>query len=313
MRLDDLIRGPERPTPLQLRQRRRRAGALLAVAALALLLGAIAGAGGDGVTPQPAQVASAGWFARLRTLAGGSHHSLDAAERGQESAAIDRALASTPFVRFAGAQHRLVALTFDDGPGPYTATVLDTLQRLRVPATFFVVGRELSAFGDATIERQAAAGLPVGDHTEAHANLAQLSPRDQRAQIDDAAREIAAAGASRPRLFRPPYGSYDAVTKTLLARRRLLTVLWSVDSRDYLRPGVPAIVQNVVGSVKPGSIVLMHDAGGDRSQTIAALPAIVATLRRRGYTFVTIPRLLLENPPPPQQELPPGFNPAGAG
>jgi peptidoglycan/xylan/chitin deacetylase (PgdA/CDA1 family) len=314
MRLDDLIRGPSRPTHLELQQRRRRAAALVAVAVLALVLGAIAGAGGgDGSSAVRERAATVGWFGHLRMLAGASHHSLDFAERAQESAAIDRTLATTPFVRLAGTQHRLIALTFDDGPGPYTSTVIDTLQRLDVPATFFVVGRELTTFGAATLQRQVDLGFPVGDHTQAHANLTQLQPADQRAQIDDAAHALASGGAAYPRLFRPPYGAYDQTTHKLLRHRKMLTVLWSIDSRDYTRPGVPAIVQNVVGSAHPGSIVLMHDAGGDRNETIAALPAIVSRLRKQGYRFVTVPRLLLENPPPQQQELPPGFNPGGAG
>lgn len=93
----------------------------------------------------------------------------------------------------------------------------------------------------------------------------------------------------------------------------MLTVLWSIDSEDYLKPGVDTIVRNVLGPARPGSIVLMHDAGGDRSETIAALPLIVQALRKRGYRFVTVPRLLLENPPPANQELPPNYNSAGAG
>jgi peptidoglycan-N-acetylglucosamine deacetylase len=315
MRLDELIRGPSRPTRAQLDHRRRQAGALIAVAALALALGAIAGSGGSGGSPSaPARGATrVGWYGRLRTLAGSGRRSLEAGERAQENAAVDRALAKTPFVRLAGAQHKLVALTFDDGPGPYTDTVIDTLQQLGIPGTFFIVGRELTDFGAATVQRQASLGLPLGDHTQDHSNLSQLAPAGQRAEISEAARAMMTYGAPRPRLFRPPYGAYDQATFALLRRMRMLTVLWSVDSQDYLKPGVARIVQNVVGSVRPGSIVLMHDAGGDRSETIAALPLIVRALRRRGYRFTTVPRLLLENPPPANQELPPGFNSGGAG
>lgn len=314
MRLDDLIRGPRRPTSAELRQRRRRAAALAALAGLALVLGLIAGAGAGGgaAAGRGSRSAAVGWFGHLRMLAGNGSRSLDSGERSRENAAIDRTLAATPFVRFGGSQHRLIALTFDDGPGPYTATVIDTLQRLHVPATFFLVGRELGDFGTATVQRQIELGMPLGDHTQAHASLSQLSPADQSAQIGDAARAIAAAGAPSPRLFRPPYGTYDDTTRALLRRARMVTVLWSIDSRDYTRPGVAGIVQNVVSNAKPGAIVLMHDAGGDRSETIAALPQIVSQLRRQGYRFVTVPRLLLENPPPLQQDLPLGVNP-GAG
>jgi peptidoglycan/xylan/chitin deacetylase (PgdA/CDA1 family) len=245
-------------------------------------------------------------------LAGAGRRSLDFEQRAQESAAIDRALAITPFVRMGGDQRKLVALTFDDGPGPATAGLLDELQRLRVPATFFVVGYQLPEFG-ATLRRMVDLGVPIGDHTSEHANLAQLPRGEQRDQIDEAADELTSYGVPYPRLFRPPYGAYDLATHDLLRRRRMLSVLWSVDSQDYTQPGIDAIVRNVVDAVHPGAIVLLHDAGGDRSQTLAAVPRIVQELRDQGYRFVTVPRLLLESPPSADQELPPGFNSAGAG
>jgi peptidoglycan/xylan/chitin deacetylase (PgdA/CDA1 family) len=313
MRLDDLIRGPRRPTQAQLSLRRRRVGALVALAALALALGALVGSSGGGHPQARPRGGGGGFYRHLRALAGTGHGSLAATERGAESAAIDRTLARTPFVRLAGTQHRLIALTFDDGPGPYTDGVIDALQRLGVPGTFFVVGSQIASFGAATLQRQAALGLPVGDHTQGHANLRFLPRAGQRAQIVAGARSIAAAGAPYPRLFRPPYGAYDQTTHALLRRRRMLSVLWSVDSEDYTKPGAATIARNVIGHARPGSIVLLHDAGGNRSETIAALPAIVRTLRREGYGFVTIPRLLLENPAPRAQQLPPGFNSNGAG
>jgi peptidoglycan-N-acetylglucosamine deacetylase len=314
MRPIDVIRGPSRPTAVELRHRRRRAVALAVVAGAALLFGVVVGAGSGGGTATDARdgASSVGWYGHLRTLAGAGRRSLDFEQRARESAAIDRTLQATPFVRLAGEQHRLVALTFDDGPGPYTSGLLDALERLRVPATFFVVGYQLPSFG-ALVQREVDLGLTVGDHTQDHANLTRLSPRDQRGQIVDDARAIGSYGAPYPRLFRPPYGAYDRVTHVLLGRQRMLSVLWSVDSEDYTRPGVEAIVRNVVGAVRPGSIVLMHDGGGDRSQTVAAIPRIVRELRRAGYRFVSVPHLLLENPPPQNQELPSGFNSAGAG
>jgi peptidoglycan/xylan/chitin deacetylase (PgdA/CDA1 family) len=314
MRPIDVIRGPRRPTQDQLRHRRRRAGALAVAAGLALLLGSVVGAGGggDGASGPRAGAVRIGWYGHLRALAGGGRASLDFAQRAQESAAIDRALRLTPFVRMAGGQHRLVALTFDDGPGPFTDRLLDELQRLRVPATFFVVGYQLPGFAP-QLQREVDLGATVGDHTADHRDLARLSAAGQRAQIVGDAIELRSYGAPYPRLFRPPYGSYDATTHRLLGRRRMLSVLWSVDSEDYLRPGVGAIVRNVVGAVRPGSIVLMHDGGGDRTQTLAALPRIVARLRSAGYRFASVPRLLLANPPPQDQELPSDFNGAGAG
>jgi peptidoglycan-N-acetylglucosamine deacetylase len=314
MRLIDVIRGPSRPTQVQLRHRRRRAAALAAAAGVALLLGMIVGAsgGGDDTSAADGEATTVGWYGHLRTLAGAGRASLDFEQRAQESAAIDRALQLTPFVRMAGRQHPLVALTFDDGPGPFTDRLIDELQRLHVPATFFVVGYQLPEFAP-QLQREIDLGLTVGDHTADHANLAQLGARDQRAQILDNVAELRSYGVPYPRLFRPPYGSYDQTTHALLGRQRMLSVLWSVDSEDYTLPGTGAIVRNVVDAVQPGSIVLMHDGGGDRTQTLAAVPRIVAELRRAGYRFVSVPRLLLENPPPQDQELPRGFNTAGAG
>jgi peptidoglycan/xylan/chitin deacetylase (PgdA/CDA1 family) len=313
MRLNDVIRGPSRPTETQLRHRRRRAGALAVVGAIALLLGVIAGAHrGGGSAAAGAAAAPTGWYGRLQTLAGAGTRSLAAEERAQEGGAIDRALQRTPFVRMAGGEHRLVALTFDDGPSPYTDQLVAELQRLHVPATFFVVGYQLPTFAS-QLQHEVAAGMTVGDHTLDHSNLAQLSAADQRQQIVGDATKISAYGAPAPRLFRPPYGSYDETTHLLLAHQRMLSVLWSVDSEDYTKPGVDAIVRNVVDAVRPGYIVLMHDGGGDRAQTVAAVPRIVAALRRAGYGFASVPRLLLESPPPQSQQLPSGFNPAGAG
>ena len=116
--------------------------------------------------------------------------------------------------------------------------------------------------------------------------------------------EIPGDGGPFPRLWRPPYGSYNATTLQILKRLRMLMVLWTVDSEDYRRPGVPTIVDRVLAGARPGAIILMHDGGGDRSETIAALPAIVKGLRDRGLRPVTIPQLMLDDPPPPGQQIP---------
>jgi peptidoglycan/xylan/chitin deacetylase (PgdA/CDA1 family) len=114
-------------------------------------------------------------------------------------------------------------------------------------------------------------------------------------------------GGPKPTLFRPPYGSFNATTIRELKRLHLLMILWSVDTDDYLLPGVPAIVQSALAGARPGAIILMHDGGGNRTQTIAALPTIIRKLRARGFHLVTIPQLLLDDPPPPGQPLPPSL------
>ena len=284
--------------------RRRRAIAIVALIAIALLVTflIVLPAGGGTVARRTASEPRGGFFAVVRELAGDGAGSLTAREARAENAAINRTLAYTPYVRIAGAQHREIALTFDDGPGPYTPQVVAILQREHVPATFFEVGIEERYFNASTTEI-AADGDPIGDHTEVHAAMSRLSPAKQRLQLLEQAGAIERYGASFPRLFRPPYGLWNSATLALLHRYRMLMVLWTVDTNDYRRPGVPAIVNAAVDGARPGAIILLHDAGGDRSQTVAALPKIIAALRRRHYRLVTVPRLLLDNPAPRVQNI----------
>jgi peptidoglycan/xylan/chitin deacetylase (PgdA/CDA1 family) len=284
-------------------RRRRWFVAIVSPVAAALLLTLLLAGGGAAPSTQSAPVQSPGGFLGvLGGLAGGSVVSLTTREARAENGAINRTLAYTPYVRIAGAQHREIALTFDDGPGPYTPQILVTLQRAHVPATFFEVGIEERYFNASTTEI-AAAGDVIGDHTEVHAPMSKLSAKAQRAQLLEQASAIGRFGAPFPRLFRPPYGLWNATTLTLLHRYRMLMVLWTVDTNDYRRPGVPAIVDAAVDGARPGAIILMHDAGGDRSETVAALPRIIAALRRRHYQLVTVPRLLLDNPAPRVQDI----------
>jgi peptidoglycan/xylan/chitin deacetylase (PgdA/CDA1 family) len=223
--------------------------------------------------------------------------------RDAESRAIDRVLAYTPFITGGTPRHRVVALTFDDGPSPYTPGIVRELVRLRVPGTFFIVGQQLNDFS-AGLRDELAHGFVIGDHTENHAPLNALPESRQYSQIHDVAARMARAGAPVPQLFRPPYGVYNRTTLSLLHRFNMLMVLWSVDPRDWARPGTAAIVQRVLAAARPGAIIELHDGGGDRSQTQAALPATVKALRRRHYGFVTVPELLRLDPPPHGQRLP---------
>jgi peptidoglycan/xylan/chitin deacetylase (PgdA/CDA1 family) len=285
--------------------RRRRAVALaLACVLLALLVVVVVILdGGGGVATRPsAGAGQEGFFEQLRALARSGAGALEARETAAENGAINRTLAYTPFVRIAGAQHREIALTFDDGPGPYTPQVLTILEREDVPATFFEVGI-LERYFSASTAAIIADGDAVGDHTESHAAMSRLSVRAQRTQLLEDAADIGRHGARFPRLFRPPYGMWDAATLALLHRYRMLMVLWTVDTGDYRRPGVQAIVKAALSGARPGAIILLHDAGGNRSETVAALPRIIAGLRRRHYRLVTVPRLLLDNPAPRVQNI----------
>ncbi|MEO8967526.1 MAG: polysaccharide deacetylase family protein [Solirubrobacteraceae bacterium] len=302
------LRGLSRPrlgagrNQAELYRRRRGAFALAALAALSLLVGLAVGAGSVGTPARHVAALGTGYFAQIRTLAGGGADSFASSERAAESAAINRTLGYTPYVRVAGSQHREIALTFDDGPGPYTPAILAALERQHAPATFFEVG-VLEHYFHVSTSAIVTRGYPIGDHTESHAPMSRLSMRDQQSELLQDTAAIGDFGAPFPRLFRPPYGLWNATTLKLLKRYRMLMVLWTVDTSDYQAPGVQAIVESAVRGARPGAIILMHDAGGNRSQTVAALPIIIRDLRRRGYRLVTIPRLLLDNPAPAVQPV----------
>jgi peptidoglycan/xylan/chitin deacetylase (PgdA/CDA1 family) len=281
--------------------RRRRTLAGLAILVLVVLVVIAAGSSGGGGT-HPVAVHTAGLFTRIQTLSGNGAGSFAGVETAAENRAINRTLAYTPAIRVAGSQHREVALTFDDGPGPYTQQVVSLLDQLHVPATFFEVGVAEQYFSAGTRDI-VARGYPIGDHTWSHAPMSQLSPGDQRSQLLKEASTIVKFGGPFPRLFRPPYGLWNNQTLSLLRKYRMLMVLWTVDTSDYRLPGTSSIINSVVSGVQPGAIFLMHDAGGNRTETVAALPKIVEDLRARGYKFVTVPKLILDNPPPANQQI----------
>ncbi len=284
---------PPRSRQVRIRRRRFAAGAGAALVLVALIVAIFFAHGSD----RPAARASAG---------GVSHHAADpplsaaatrARERQAEEDAIDHVLSYTPAVSSGGAHGNEVALTFDDGPGPYTQQLVGVLNRLHVHATFFAIGEEERYFSAGTL-LELRSGDVVGDHTETHPPMATLSAHDQYEELFEQIARIELLGGPRPRLFRPPYGSFSASTLRELRKLRLLMVLWSTDTADYTLPGVRAIVQSALAGAHPGAIILMHDGGGDRSETIAALGAIIAGLHRKGLEPVTIPRLMLDDPPP---------------
>jgi peptidoglycan/xylan/chitin deacetylase (PgdA/CDA1 family) len=264
------------------------------VAVLALLIGALVGGGGHARSRSPADAHASTPHPGATPLSAAQQQALLASE---ENRAINRVLAYTPAITHGGASGNEVALTFDDGPGPYTERLVGVLNRLHVQATFFAIGEEERYFSSGTV-LELRSGDAVGDHTETHPMMASLSRRDQHEELFEQIARIELLGGPRPRLFRPPYGSFDATTFKELHALRLLMVLWSTDTRDYTMPGVQAIIQSALAGAHPGAIILMHDAGGNREQTIAALPAIIAGLRRRGLHPVTVPRLMLDDPPP---------------
>lgn len=213
---------------------------------------------------------------------------------------VDSVLAYTPLIRVGGARAREVALTFDDGPSIYTPKILRVLAQWHAPATFFVIGREAKTY-PRFVKAEAQAGNEVGDHTETHPPMTALSSGGQHAQIVDAANAIRSAGGPSPHLWRPPYGLFNGTTISILRSLQMLLVMWTVDTRDYARPGISRIEYTALSGVRPGAIILMHDGGGNRSETVAALPKIIGGLQRRGFKLVTVPQLLADDPPPHNQ------------
>ena len=188
-------------------------------------------------------------------------------------------------VSAAATERKVVALTFDDGPSEYTDRYLDVLREKDVPATFFEIGQEMPG-REATMRRILAEGDEIGDHTENHVE----DPGYE--QIATAAERIKAYTGFQPCLFRPPGGAEDSTVIETAGSLGLKTITWDVDPRDWSLPGTSAIYSNIVDNAKPGAIILMHDGGGPRDETLAALPGIIDTLRARGYGFETVSSLL---------------------
>ena len=184
-----------------------------------------------------------------------------------------------------------VALTFDDGPWPgSTERILAVLAKLHVPATFFAVG-DLVERNPQLVQAEVAAGMVVGDHTWDHPEVPPFAAQPEARVRSEISRPMNALGVAgvRPTLFRPPGGSFGAFTLDVARALGLRVVLWSVDPADWT-PGISAkaIVHRVLANVRPGSIVLLHDGGGDRSATLAALPAIIKGIRARHLDLVAL-------------------------
>ena len=187
---------------------------------------------------------------------------------------------------------KVVALTLDDGPKePETPQVLDILQKNHVKATFFVVGKAVEAYPQ-IMQRIVAEGHAIGNHTWHHW-YRPMSLAIARSEIERTAEIIQKTTGVKTELFRPPGGFLNNGLATYAKSQKHAVVMWSVTVADTDPRAKPeAFVNNVMKGAKPGSIILMHDGGGDRSRTVKALPQIIKGLRQQGYRFVTLPELL---------------------
>jgi peptidoglycan/xylan/chitin deacetylase (PgdA/CDA1 family) len=217
---------------------------------------------------------------------------------GQAPAPAGRAIRSASDY---GAPHaNVVALTFDDGPTPaYSPAIISYLEKTHTPATFFVLGQYAKAY-PWLIQREAADGFTIGIHTWNHPDMPTLTSAQRAWQLAATAQQLHAdLGANACLwLWRPPYGDYNSAIMSQAASFGLTTIIWNDDPADWSQPGTMTIVNRVLGNVHPGSIILMHDGPAGRSQTLAALPYILAGLHKRGLTPVSLPQLLFGYQPP---------------
>jgi peptidoglycan/xylan/chitin deacetylase (PgdA/CDA1 family) len=191
----------------------------------------------------------------------------------------------------ASARTKVVALTFDGGPSGYTRQIDRILQRKHVRASFFWVGSRVSGW-ERVVRRVARQGHEIANHSWFHDDLTGLPADEVRRQLSRTNRLLFRLTGERPRAFRPPYGAVNEQVRAIAADLEMRTVLWDVDSLDWTGPGCEAIAARVRRQVRHRSIVLLHDGGGNRRQTVCALPRIIRDLRSRGYRFITASKAL---------------------
>lgn len=241
-----------------------------------------------------------GWLSGVGEHPLGGDHGRPAPHRSAANANAQRPARSgwPALLAIVAVHHRVdcrrakcVALTFDDGPGPYTARLLDILAAHRAKVTFFLIGRNIRG-REALVRRELAEGHAVGAHTWSHPDLTGLSTAALWAQNEQTVREIERAAGFRPTIMRPPYGATNKRVGKAVRRLGLAQIIWDVDTNDW-RDRNSRIVARRASRADRGDIVLMHDI---HPTTVDAVPKILTALARRGFTFVTVPELLAAHP-----------------
>jgi peptidoglycan/xylan/chitin deacetylase (PgdA/CDA1 family) len=210
-----------------------------------------------------------------------------------------------PFRTHGPRGRKRIAIGFDDGPSAYTTQVLRVLRRFDAHATFFEIGQETTGRA-AIMKKVLTQGNEIGNHSLHH----ELDPSSE--SLSETNRLIRHATGFRPCDFRPPDGAVNSALIERASALQMNTINWEVDPRDWADPGTAAIASNVIQNAHNGSIVVMHDGGGDRSETVAALPAILSNFEHRGYQFVPVEELLGHHfiyPQPPPGQTPPSQPP----
>jgi peptidoglycan/xylan/chitin deacetylase (PgdA/CDA1 family) len=184
---------------------------------------------------------------------------------------------------------KVVALTFDDGPGKYTWEILKILTEEKIPATFFVIGQQVKKW-PAMMRLIVRYKYAIGNHSYTHKNLSELKFAQAKEEIEKTNLEIQNAGG-KALWARPPGGRFNDNFLEIYNYLGMKTALWTIDTRDWTKPGPATIANRVIGSVHPGAVILLHDGGGNRRQTVMSLKIIIKELFKRGYGFVNLSQL----------------------
>jgi peptidoglycan/xylan/chitin deacetylase (PgdA/CDA1 family) len=187
---------------------------------------------------------------------------------------------------------KCVALTFDDGPGPYTAKLLRMLAARHVRVTFFLIGGNIKG-REALVRRELAQGNVIGDHTWTHPDLTRLPQQKVRRQLTRTRDAITRVTGGPVRLMRPPYGSTDKSVAKVARGLGLSQIVWSVDTDDWLDRDSAIVAHRAISRARRGDIILMHDI---HPTTVNAVPKILRGLAKRGFTFATVPEVLAAHP-----------------
>lgn len=183
-----------------------------------------------------------------------------------------------------------IALTFDDGPTKLTLKFLKVLSQENAPATFFLIGWRARDYPE-LVKKISLAGHEIGVHTYSHSDLSRLEPKRQQKEIVNTLRILKKYSQQPVLWIRPPYGKYNVHTLKICKKINRGIAFWTIDSNDYKKPGIKKIWKKVLAEARNGSIILMHETS---TQTLAALPKIIGTLKKQGYELVTFSQLVAE-------------------
>lgn len=213
--------------------------------------------------------------------------SIPAAERSRQSGSGEP-------IRSGPSQEKRIALGFDDGPSIQTTAVLEILEQHEARATFFAVGSE-AAKHPAELWEILRTGNEIANHSYEHTNFEAAGVEALREELEATNAVIHGATGFTPCVYRPPYGATDAALVDAALELDMATVTWNLDPQDW-GASSGTLERNLLADVEPGSIVVLHDGGRDRAETIAALPKVLSKLGRRGYELVTVSELLSFEP-----------------